>query len=108
MEIVAIVIIAIALLAAGWILGTRLRARSHALRIKRDKLESVAAGHREMVASHESSVEELERRARDHRQAAADHARQADELEARIERERRQAQFHEQRAAETEHDRERV
>jgi hypothetical protein len=109
MEIAAaIVVAAIVLIGIGWLLATRLRARATSRRLQRDKLEGVAADHREMVARHESSAAELEPKANAHREAAVDHERRADELEARIERERRQAQFHEERAAETEDDRERI
>lgn len=110
MEIVliSIVIAVVALLALAWIIAARVGAAAHARRIRRNKLESVASGHREMVAAHEGSVEELAPQAQAHHEAAADHARRADELEQRIERERRQAQFHEERAAETQHEREHV
>ena len=108
MEIVAIVIIVVALLAAGWIVAARLRVRAHGLRIRRDKLESVAAGHREMIAAHEVAAEELQPQAPVHRDAAARHTRRAEELEARIELLRRQAQLHEERAADTRRERERI
>lgn len=109
MDVVAFVVIAIALIGlASWLAARGVSARAHELRIQRQKLDAAAAGHREMVAAHESSVAELEPKAKAHRAAAADHARSAGELEERIERERRQAQFHERRAAETEQDREHI
>ena len=109
MDIVAFVIIAIALIGlVSWLAARGLSARAHELRVQREKLDAAAAGHREMVDAHENSVVELAPKAEAHRAAAADHARRADELEERIERERRQADFHEQRAAETEQARERT
>jgi biopolymer transport protein ExbB/TolQ len=109
MEIAAAIVVgSLVVIALGWMLGTRLRARAQSLRRQRDKLESLAADHREMVARHESSAAELEPKAEAHREAAVDHERRADELEERIERERRQAQFHEERAAETEDEREHI
>ena len=108
MDIVAIVLIVIVVLALAWLLFTRMRARDHARGIPREKLDSQAAGHREMADAHAASVQELEPEADRHRTAAAEHARQADELEERSERERRHAQFHEERASETEHEREAI
>ena len=109
MEIVALCVVAIIGVAGGaWLVATNLRARANELDIQREKLDAAAAGHREMVVAHESSVAELAPKAEAHRAAAADHARTAGELEERIERERRQAQFHEQRATETEQDREQI
>jgi hypothetical protein len=109
MELVlGIVIAALALLALIWLVSRRLGARSNHKRIRRDKLQSVVEGHREMAEAHASSVEDLEPEALGHREAAADHARIADELEERIERERRHARFHADRAVETEQDHERI
>jgi hypothetical protein len=109
METVVLVVVAMIVIAGGtWLVATSLRARAHELDIEREKLDAAAAGHREMVAAHESSVAELAPKAKAHRAAAADHARTASKLEQRIERERRHAKFHEQRAAETEQDRERI
>jgi outer membrane murein-binding lipoprotein Lpp len=108
MEAVAIVLAVAVVLTLAWFAGSRLMDRSRERRVQREKLESVASGHREMAAAHESSVDRLEPEVEAHREAAAEHARAADELEERIERERRQARFHEQRASETEGERERI
>jgi chromosome segregation ATPase len=86
----------------------RVNERAKTLRRERERLESVVAGHRDMAASHESSIEELAPKAKAHREAAADHAERAEKLEDRIERERRQAQFHAERAGETEDERGRI
>ncbi len=92
----------------AWRFSKKMDAVAAKRRIREEKLTSVAAGHREMAESHESSVEELEPQAIGHREAAADHTRIADELEERIEREQRHAQFHAERATETEQERERT
>ena len=104
----AIILPVVALVAVIWLLARRLGARAKALRIERERLESVVSGHRDMAESHASTVEELQPRAKAHREAADDHARRADELEDRIERERRHAQFHDERASETEDERGRI
>ena len=107
--VIPVVIVAlVAILALGWLVSRRLSARAHERGIRRDKLASVAEGHREMAEAHTVAVEDLEPAAIGHREAAADHARIADELEARIERERRQAQFHSERASETDQEREAI
>lgn len=108
MDIVLIIIIVPAIAAVGFLLWKRLGERAHSKRIAREKLERVAADHREMAGAHESSVEELALKVKAHREAAEDHARRAEGLEDRVERERRQAQFHAERATETEDERERI
>ena len=91
-----------------WLFARRLSARAKFMRAERERLEAVVAGHREMAAAHDSSVEELAPKVQAHREAAADHAQRAEQLEERIERERRQAEFHEQRADETDDERGRI
>jgi hypothetical protein len=105
---VVIVIAVLALIVLAWLVSKRMGLRAGEKRIQRDKLDSVAEGHREMADAHASSVEELEPQAIGHREAAADHTRIADELEERIEREQRHAQFHAERASETETEREHI
>jgi hypothetical protein len=108
-EIVAIsIIVFVAFVLLGVLAVSRMRAREAGRAIRHEKLEAVADGHREMVASHTVAIEELRPQAEAHRRAAADHARLADELEARIAREQRHAQFHEERAQATEQEREQV
>jgi biopolymer transport protein ExbB/TolQ len=111
MEVVVALVIVLPLLAvvaAIWLFARRLRARAETLRVERERLEAVVAGHRDMAGAHAGTAEELEPRAQAHRAAAADHTERADELEQRIEREHRHAQFHEQRASETEDERGRI
>jgi hypothetical protein len=98
----------IALLAAIWLVIRRLGPRAAALRMERERLESIVAGHLDMAESHATTAEELQPKVTAHREAAADHARRADELEQRLERERRHAEFHEQRASESEDERGRI
>ena len=107
MELIVIAVVLVAVVLA-WFIYRHQTAREGEKRIAREKLGSVADGHREMAEAHTVSVEELEPAAIAHREAAADHARLADELEERIERERRQAQFHAERATETEQEREHI
>jgi hypothetical protein len=111
MELVAVLVViavGLALIAAIWLLMRRLRERATALRLERERLESVVAGHRDMADSHASTAEELAPRVDEHRAAAADHARRADELEQRVANERRHAEFHDKRASETEDERGRI
>jgi biopolymer transport protein ExbB/TolQ len=106
--VVAVLIPLLVVIALGWLLVKRLGARAQALRLERERLESVVAGHRDMADSHASTAQELEPKAKAHREAAADHAQRADELEERVERERRHAEFHQERASETEDERGRI
>ena len=108
MELVVVIVVYSRCSVLAWLVYRRMGARASEKRIQRDKLASVAEGHREMAEAHTVSVEELEPAALGHREAAADHTRIADELEERIERERRHAQFHAERATETEQEREHI
>ena len=104
-----IVIVVIALLAvAAFVLFSTMRKREHERRLRREKLDGVVQGHREMADAHAGSLDELRPLATEHRRAAVEHTRKAEEIEQRIEREERQAQFHGQRAAATEEEREQV
>ena len=104
----AIILPVLAVVVLLWLLARRLGERAKTLRMERERLQAVVAGHRDMADSHASAVEELQPKAKAHREAAADHAKRADELEDRIERERRHAQFHDERASETEDERGRI
>jgi biopolymer transport protein ExbB/TolQ len=108
MNIAIVVLVVLGVLALAWLVSRRMGARTAAKRIQREKLASVADGHREMADAHAVSVEDLAPQAARHREAAADHTRIAEELEDRIERERRHAQFHAERASETEQEREHI
>ena len=106
MEIVVVVVLVALLIAAvGYVAVTKRSEREHERALRREKLDGVVAGHREMADAHVGPLEELRTRAVAHRQAAADHTRQAEELEERIEREERHARFHQDRAAATEQER---
>ncbi len=108
MELVLILIFGALVPVAALLAIVLLRRRERARQLRRDKLDGVAEGHREMAESHAGSLDELRSRALGHRQAAVDHTRNAEELEARIERQERHARFHEERAAATEEQREQV
>ena len=56
MEIVAIVLCVVLLIALAWVIFQLSRAREAAREIRREKLGSVDEGHREMVSAHEGSV----------------------------------------------------
>jgi hypothetical protein len=104
----AIVLPVLAIAAAIWLLARRMGVKAKALRMERERLESVVAGHRDMAESHATTAEDLQPKIKAHREAAADHAQRADDLEQRVERERRHAEFHEQRASQTEDERGRI
>ena len=107
MELILVAVV-LAVVVLAWFVYRHQTARESEKRIKREKLASVADGHREMAETHASTIEDLEPEAIGHREAAADHTRIADELEERIERERRHAQFHAERATETEQESEHI
>lgn len=108
MDIVLVILALCVLAAAAFAVVGYMRVREHGREIRREKLDGVVEGHREMVGAHAGSLDELRPAAQAHRQAAVDHTRKAEELEARIEREERQARFHADRAAQTEAEREQV
>lgn len=108
MEILIYAIVAILLVAIAFAVVSVLRAREQQRRLRREKLDGVAEGHREMADQHAGSLEELRPLALSHRQAAVDHTRKAEEIEQRIERQERHTRFHEERAAATEEEREQV
>lgn len=106
---VLLAVLFIALVAAvGFAVHALLRKRRHEREVRREKLDGVVAGHREMADQHAGSLEQLRPLALAHRQAAVDHTRTAEEIEQRIERQRRHARFHEERAAATQQRREQV
>ena len=108
METVALIVMAVVVcLVLAWVF-MRFRDRERQREVRREKLESVAEGHREMAEAHAGSLEGLREQALEHRQAAVDHTRKAEALEGRIEQKERQAAFHEERATETQHEREQV
>jgi len=100
------VVLLVAVLAVAVVFAVRARERERQQR--RDRLEGVVEGHREMADAHADSLDGLREQALTHRQAAVDHTRKAEELEGRIERKERQAAFHEDRALQTQHEREQV
>ena len=108
METVALIVMVIVVcLVLAWVV-MRVRAREKERALRREKLESVAAGHQEMAEAHAGSLEGLREEALTHRQAAVDHTRKAEQAEQRIEQKERQAAFHEDRALETQHEREQI
>ena len=107
-ETVLVILAVLVVLAIAYALLQYMRRREHQRTIRREKLDGVVAGHREMADAHAGSLDELRPAARSHRQAAVDHTRKAEELEERIEREERHARFHAERAKQTESDREQV
>lgn len=108
MEVLIYIVVAILLVAIVLGVVSLLRKREKERRLRREKLEGVADGHREMADQHAGSLEELRPLAQSHRQAAADDTRKAEEIEQRIEREERHARFHQDRAAATQEEREQV
>lgn len=99
--------IVVVCLVLAWVV-MRVRAREKQRALRRERLDSVAEGHREMAEAHADSLEGLRDQALTHRQAAVDHTRKAEQLEQRIEQKERQAAFHEDRALETQHEREQL
>jgi len=108
MESVLVILAVLVVLAIAFALFQHMRKREHRRTIRREKLDGVVEGHREMADAHAGSLDELRPAAKSHRQAAADHTRKAEELEERIEREERQARFHADRAKQTEAERKQV
>ncbi len=106
--IVALIVMIVVVCAVLWWVFTHVRNRERERTLQRDKLDSVAEGHREMAESHAGSLEGLREQALEHRQAAVDHTRKAEAIEGRIEQKERQAAFHEDRALETQQQREQV